>query len=167
MDLDNTLIVTESGEKFPKHYRDWKFKPGVVQALCNFFRENPQAGHLIIISNQGGIMAGHVREEDFKKKAKEVIETLRQHFGQKQLLVKVDLFYCPSIEPHNFHRKPNPGLGYMAAMKYEIPLIKAMYIGDAGGNPGDPSDSDLQFSFNAGFGHFLHIETFLNTFGNE
>lgn len=27
LDLDGTLIETKSGEKFPKDYTDWKFKP--------------------------------------------------------------------------------------------------------------------------------------------
>lgn len=56
IDKDGTLIETVSGEKFVNQPWDQKALPGVVAALDRYRTEGWE---IVIISNQGGIAAGH------------------------------------------------------------------------------------------------------------
>lgn len=59
-DLDGTLIDTVSGNTFPNGIWDMKFKFDVLDAIKKLAPE-----YVFIVTNQGGIEKGLVKEENF------------------------------------------------------------------------------------------------------
>ena len=75
-DLDGTLIKTASGSRLPKGIWDMKIRYEVLDAIkfCN-------VRHLAIISNQGGIEAGFVIEDNFKAKIDYLKSAFEEYLG--------------------------------------------------------------------------------------
>lgn len=142
-DLDGTLIVTKSGETFPKDCNDWQFKKGIKAAIQEY---NPK--YIFIISNQGGIEKGFVNENEFYIKFRKIIDEIKT-WGN----FIVDGIYCASNDPDNSNRKPNTGMvdffKHAYIMNYDFDNHHALMIGDASGLKGQFSDSDLQCARNA------------------
>lgn len=151
-DLDSTLITTLSGKTFPAGTWDWRPKLEVWDAIKV---ANPK--HLVIVSNQGGIECGFVRQADFEAKLKAVIDSLRSYIGSIDILP----IYCKSNDKQNIMRKPNIGM-YTQAVTYltenfigdatDMYNGSAVMIGDASGvSPYSTTerDEDRQFAQNA------------------
>lgn len=153
-DLDGTLIVTKSGKTFPKDCDDWQFKPGINYAIRQY---NPK--YIFIISNQGGIEKGFVKEDEFYAKFRKIINEMRT-WGD----FIVEGTYCTSNDPENVNRKPNTGMvdffrhGYVMGTDFDN--RSALMIGDASGLDGQFSDSDLQCAKNAGI-RYCDVDLFI------
>lgn len=154
-DLDGTLIQTKTGNTFARGLWDWMLKPGIHEALVKY---NPDA--LYIVTNQGGIEKGTVREADFIKKINDIVKKLQGILPE--CVVKFN--YCTSNDPQNPRRKPNSG---MYEEFYNDPGLGgfskslALMIGDASGKQGQFSDSDLESAMAFGIdycdiGDFIH-----------
>jgi D-glycero-D-manno-heptose 1,7-bisphosphate phosphatase len=61
LDKDGTLTAPKSGGAFPQHPKDQRLREGVEQALKEY-AENDWT--MAIVSNQGGVAAGHKTLED-------------------------------------------------------------------------------------------------------
>lgn len=149
IDLDGTLIKTKSGRTFPKDTDDWMIREEVWIALSKLSRE----GHLFnihIISNQGGIEKGFVKEHGFVKKISSIANMLHQ-----QTEVPVTYDYCISNDKDDLNRKPNPGMIWdfideaFVSDNIRIRDDQCLMIGDASGKEGQFSDSDKKCAENA------------------
>lgn len=153
-DLDGTLIVTKSGEKFPKDYDDWKFKPLIRDAIVEY---NPR--YIFIISNQGGIAEGFVDKAKFDVKFHKIIDEIKT-WGN----FIVDGIYSESNNSEDYYRKPNIGMVEFFRFDYvdgyDFNLRDALMIGDASGKKGQFSDSDFQCAKNAGI-KYCDVDDFI------
>lgn len=152
-DLDDTIIKTISGNKFPIDVTDFKIRKDVLDKIVEVF---PYFYYVEIVSNQGGIPQ-FVDEQDFIGKIK-AIESfmqkyLRNHTGRN---IFVNSMYCPS-NAEICMRKPNTGMleSYSSWKKSEL-----IMIGDASGKEGDFSDSDKQCAEKFGI-EYIDVEDFL------
>lgn len=153
IDLDDTIIKTISGNKFPIDVTDFKIRKEVLDKIVEVF---PTLYYVEIVSNQGGIPQ-FVDEQDFIGKIK-AIESfmqkyLRNHTGRN---IFVNSMYCPSQAEIGM-RKPNTGMleSYSSWKKSEL-----IMIGDASGKEGDFSDSDKQCAEKFGI-EYIDVEDFL------
>ena len=153
-DLDGTLIVTKSGETFPKDCDDWQFKPHIREAIQEY---NPK--YIFIISNQGGIEKGFVDEKEFFSKFRKIINEMRT-WGD----YIVDGTYCTSNDPECVDRKPNTGMvdffRTCCVMGYDFDKRHALMIGDASGLDGQFSNSDMLCAKNAGI-RYCDVDHFI------
>ena len=154
-DLDGTLIVTKSGKTFPEDEEDWEFKTGIQYAIQKY-----DPDYIFIISNQGGIEKGFVDEHKFMVKFRKIMEEMRT-WGD----FIVDGTYCASNDKDNDYRKPNTGMvdhfRHDFIDGYDFDTREALMIGDASGQDGQFSDSDLQCAKNAGI-KYCDVDDFIN-----
>lgn len=126
-DLDSTLIVTKSGNKFPKDKNDWKFMPGVVDKI----QKLPSDIKVLIITNQSSLKATE-KIEDFK-------------FKIENIAINLDVQVKVYVLISQVFRKPSSALFEKYIAQDNLSL---MYVGDAAGRKSDFSDSDINFAYN-------------------
>lgn len=135
-DLDGTLIETISGATFPEGVWDMKLKFDVFDAIKNLDPEE-----IFIVSNQGGIKKGYIKEDVFWTKLHYIQMCLSLYCGGKF----VNLEYCISTDKNDPRRKPNTGMlehGLNLYGKDNWKKENMLMIGDASGLEGQFSDSD-------------------------
>lgn len=124
IDLDNTLITTKSGKKFPIHSEDWKFIPETLDAIQYY---NKNGYRVIILSNQPGIEEGYVIENAFISKVEKICKVLEKEL--KFPPQSISYSYCPKID--NFHRMPNTGMIHELALDYELKTNQCTILGSS------------------------------------
>eukprot|EP01105_Mastigella_eilhardi_P001023 TRINITY_DN1129_c0_g1_i1.p1 TRINITY_DN1129_c0_g1~~TRINITY_DN1129_c0_g1_i1.p1 ORF type:complete len:550 (+),score=127.44 TRINITY_DN1129_c0_g1_i1:268-1917(+) len=158
-DMDDTLITTKSGKKFPESQHDWKWLyPTIPHMLAELY----QKGYTIaIFSNQAGINKGHAKEADITEKILEMCTDAR-----------VPIFSFVAAE-ENYFRKPSTDMWDLflkCCMKGRTPdLDVCLFVGDAAGRPinwkpkakKDFSCSDRMFAANIGLPFKTPEEFFL------
>ncbi len=118
-DLDNTLIQTSSGKKFPSTHEDWKFMTQVVDKLISVSKDGYR---IIILSNQLGIGNGKLKKDDFMQKIESIATKLKLPF----------LMLASTARDR--YRKPCIGMWeYLLSQKNEIDMKLSFYVGDAAG----------------------------------
>lgn len=128
LDLDGTIIVTASGHTFPTAKDDWKFKEGILHKIEQYV----EAGYYImIVSNQGGIEAGHILLNDFRQKMRQVVDRIIVSTGCP--FSRLAYRFSMSNNIDDFFRKPNPGMGYDLALSHILNLSQCLMVGDASG----------------------------------
>lgn len=128
LDLDGTVIVTKSGKTFPKDKDDWKFKEGILPKIDAYVE---RGYYVMIVSNQGGIEAGHVMLNDFRHKIRQIVGQIIVETGCP--FSRLGYRFTMSNNPDDFYRKPNPGMGYDLAMSHILDLSQSLMVGDASG----------------------------------
>lgn len=155
-DLDGTIIITKSGKTFPEDCKDWQFKPYVLHALRNY---NPT--HLHIVTNQGGIEKGFVKELEFIAKMEDICAQLQECLPD----TRITFDYCIGNDPNDKFRKPNSGMIDLycndAVSGTDCDKRNCLMIGDASGLEGQFSDSDKRCAENAGV-EYMDIEDFID-----
>lgn len=150
LDLDHTLIRPKSGETFPKDADDWEFVPKMLNALWYDIHRDMRP--IVIVTNQGGVVAGHHTVEEIEAKLKKVEEELVKHLrGNFEYKYPVEVFSYAAYA-YNYYRKPSPGMAYQAACEIGLDLSKCHMIGDM--------ESDEQFAKHAGMS-FQHVDSYL------
>lgn len=161
-DLDGTLIDTISNNKFPIGIWDMKINFKVLDAIKKL---NPN--YICIISNQGGIEKGFIREEHFNAKFKYIINSVNNYTG-----INTVGDYCPYNDIDNPYRKPNTeNLSkrlYRIGYYYDSSITKqdCLMIGDASGLEGQFSDTDKKTAENFGIDYF-DVNEFVNKYTIE
>ena len=149
-DLDSTLIETRSGTIFPTSILD--FKP--IWKVWKYLKSNLEDGdYLFIVTNQGGIEKGLVKDSHFMSKILFICYSLEEYIKKN---IEVGYMYCSSNDAKNQFRKPNTGMFEELLLKYnlkDIPKSSMLMIGDASGRQGDFSDSDLRAAENFGISY--------------
>lgn len=160
IDLDGTLIETRSGETHPIGVFDMQFRLEVLHQLRDM-----QPNAIFIVTNQGGIEKGYTDPYFFQNKLKYVLSSIQELVGRH---ICVAARFCPSNDPQDALRKPNPGM--LEAMFSEFNNMasrqftreECIMIGDASGKEGDFSDSDYQCAVNFGC-DYMDVEEFIET----
>lgn len=147
-DLDNTLICTKSGKKFPINNKDWKFLYNnvkeILEKLVQLVPLYETKYCIIIISNQLKI-----NNETFMEKINEI---------QKQL--NLELKFLCSIKKNKYRK---PMTGFFDKLIENINIDKrSFYCGDAAGREKDFSDCDYKFAKNCCINFKLPEEIFEN-----
>ena len=121
-DLDNTLIKTVSGKRFPSGVDDWEIRKKVLYRLQQLHKENAK---IVVFSNQAGIADDLSGRANFKQKIEAIAVSL-----QLPLLLLVST-------KRDIYRKPNVGMWeYMQAHCNGglVPnRLESFYVGDAAG----------------------------------
>ena len=158
IDLDDTLISTRTGNKFPAGIWDMKLNLPVFDQLKKL---HPLA--VLIASNQGGIELGIVPQQLFEPKFIYVIASLQEYIGLNTLVAGQ---FCVVNDVTNENRKPNCGMLNSMLKQFEditkinIENTECLMIGDASGKPGDHSDTDRKTAENFGC-DYLDVKEFI------
>ncbi|EAW11171.1 putative DNA 3'-phosphatase Tpp1 [Aspergillus clavatus NRRL 1] len=161
-DLDSTLVVTASGNTFPRDSSDWKwFSPNVPTKLKAL---SASGYHVVIITNQKRISLTQSLSKgrsdsksltNFKERAAAVM---------RQLDIPVSVYAATEDDEH---RKPRTGMWREFVEDwdldvYGVALDESFYVGDAAGRPGDHSTVDRRFAANVGIPFKTPEEFFLD-----
>ena len=121
LDVDGTLRVTLSGEKYPRTPDDIELLPGRKAVLERWISEGYK---LFFISNQSGVHSGKLTSEDADTCFQKTIELLG--------LPIEEVCYCPhSAFPVGcFCRKPMPGIAVYLSNKYQLAPEHLVMVGD-------------------------------------
>lgn len=129
VDMDDTLIKTVSGGAFPLGIYDMTLRLDVFAKIKMLA---PNA--VFIVSNQGGIEAGHVNLTLFQHKFMYVLAALQEFLG---LHTFVAGRFCPTQDPKFEGRKPNTAMltimldEFEQIVKdYKFTKEECVYIGD-------------------------------------
>ncbi|GAA5987146.1 hypothetical protein JCM5350_003861 [Sporobolomyces pararoseus] len=146
-DLDGTIIVPKSGNKFPKDKDDWKFWSNEVKAKLRAVHGEGYA--IVFISNQAGNPG---QQKAFKDK----LPLLCRH-------LKIPLHAFAAFDRDIF-RKPATGIWDVFVKDYnggvEIDYEKSFYVGDAAGRAADHNDTDRKFAINCDLPFYTPEEYF-------
>lgn len=160
-DLDGTLIETASSETFPLGVWDMRIRTDVLDRLKKIAKSGAYGITVIIVTNQGGIETGYVRNDRFVAKMDYIVACIKDYVGDDRMVVKYE--YCTSNDKECRCRKPNTGMFDKSV--WRLPKECAdkdlmVMIGDASGKPGDFSDSDRMFAMNAGI-DYMDVDDFI------
>jgi bifunctional polynucleotide phosphatase/kinase len=150
-DLDGTLIIPSSGNKFPKNENDWKWLYNNIPDKLNELYNNNW--NIIIFTNQNGLSKGKIKISTLITKFKNIIQ---------QLNFPITIFI--STADDNF-RKPQIGMWKIANKLLKIKpnlFSESFFVGDAAGRINDFSCSDRKFALNIGINFYTPEEYFLN-----
>lgn len=141
-DLDSTLVVTASGNTFPRDSSDWKwFSPNVPTKLQDL---NADGYQVVIMSNQKRISL----QKDLKggrADSKSLTNFKERVTGvMRQIDIPISV-YAATADDEN--RKPRTGMWKEFVEDYDldvfgIDLCASFYVGDAAGRPRDHSMVD-------------------------
>lgn len=162
IDLDGTVTNTITGDIFPKGIWDMKLNFEVLDAICGM-----KPKYVFIVTNQGGIESGYVKEEAFKAKADYIVASIREYCHIKD----VYLSYCTTNDKSDPNRKPNCGmLIYMTETyvgdDFEYIKSRSLMVGDASGKPGQFSDSDKKTAERFGC-DYMDVEDFVDFYQED
>lgn len=163
-DLDDTLIASEVKKKKDKSSNEGfslLYKKELMLDRINQFIEKEKAS-VAIFSNQNGIEAGKINENEFKQKIDKLFNN--------ELKFPCVFFAAKSKD---YYRKPSIGMLELFEEKYndgiKIDRDTSIFVGDAAGRKkgkdhpkNDFSDSDYKFALNIKFNFKTPEEFFLN-----
>ncbi len=121
LDVDGTLRVTRSGEKYPKAPDDFVLLPGRREVLAKW---HAAGWALFFVSNQSGVSSGKVDTE--------TVEAAMRGTADALGVPVVDVAYCPhpAFPVGCFCRKPMPGLGVALIDRYGLDPARLVMVGD-------------------------------------
>lgn len=160
IDLDETLITTKSGKRFPEGVWDMELKLKVFDQLKKM---SPAA--IFIVSNQGGIQLNLIDRNLFANKYLYVISCMTEYIAGKTNFTFIAGKICEDNNESNENRKPNPGMLKSFVEEFEQKIFKkidkknCLMIGDASGLKDSFSDSDLKTAMNFGI-DYLDVKEF-------
>lgn len=116
--------------------------------------------YIFIVTNQGGIEKGFVKESDFIRKAEYINYAIQEYTG-----INTNYGYCKLNDPDYWYRKPNIGLLDTIMRRNvlaidEVEKEDCLMIGDASGKKGQYSDTDKKTAENFGI-DYLDVEDFI------
>ena len=119
--LDRDGVINTNG--FVNSVDDFQFLPQALQALKLL---NDLDKRVFIITNQGGIEAGHITEQTLHDIHVHMIEHVNAAGGH---IAKI--YHCPHLNNH-YDRKPNPGMIERALNEFNLQNAKdeCCFIGD-------------------------------------
>ncbi|HWO95284.1 MAG TPA: HAD family hydrolase [Bacillus sp. (in: firmicutes)] len=136
LDRDGVIneVLTER-VKFVNKPHQLYFLPGVPEAIKKL---NAQFDYIFVVTNQGGVGLGFMKEEQLKKVHDHMIAELK-----KEGATIHDVAYCPHKPKAGCAcRKPGSKMIEDLAEKYDIDLSKSYMVGD--------TDTDIQAGKKAG-----------------
>lgn len=137
-----TLFLDRDGvinhEKHLDYIHTWDefaFYDGVKEAIAVFAKT---FNRIVVVTNQKGVGKGVTKLQDLQLIHKNMVAEIEQAGG------RIDaVYFCADLEDDSPNRKPNPGMGLQAAIKFpDIDLNKTIMIGN--------TISDMKFGRNLG-----------------
>jgi histidinol-phosphate phosphatase family protein len=121
LDVDGTLRVTRSGERYPRDVGDVMLKPRRREVLAQWVADGYR---LFFVSNQSGVSSGKVSATLAEACFKRTIDLLG--------LPVDDVAYCPhqAFPVACFCRKPMPGLAVALIERHGLALSDLVIVGD-------------------------------------
>ena len=119
-DRDGVLVeapTVNNLPKSPKTIKDIKLCKGIVK-FCKFYKK--KNFYLIMVTNQPDFS----RKKNSKKNINQINEYLKKKLNFD------DVYVCFSDDDKCIDRKPNPGMIYIGAKKFNLNLRKSFLIGD-------------------------------------
>ncbi len=136
--LDRDGVINEvltKRVKFVNHPKQLYFLPGVAEAIKKL---NQYFDHVFVVTNQGGVGLGFMKEEQLQKIHHHMIAELK-----KEGAIIDEAVYCPHKPKAGCDcRKPHSKLIVDLAEKYRIDLSKSYMVGD--------TDTDIMAGKKAG-----------------
>lgn len=133
--LDRDGVINYDRPDYIKEWREVKFYPDCLQALCKLRQKGIGT---ILISNQSAINRGLISRQNFW----DIHERMMDRLASERCCPAA-AFYCPHRPDESCRcRKPLPGMIEAAAQLLRIPLSATIMIGDR--------PTDLQAARSAG-----------------
>ena len=135
-DLDSTIIVTESGQDFPRDSEDWKFKPKMLEKICQLYKKGIM---IFVVTNQAGMDEGYVKPNSFELKRYQINKNINNYVSlrlDKDLrkdLIDVISWWFVAVSNEDPRKKPSPDFAKQAKEKFKLNLKDCVMIGDASG----------------------------------
>ena len=121
--LDRDGVINVEAEGYVTDWSEFEFLP---DALDTIKRATDEGYDIIIISNQSAIGRGLCSRETIDEIMSNMVERVEARGGKI-----MDIFYCPHTPEDKCDcRKPEPGLFFQAADKYNIKLTDTWFVGD-------------------------------------
>ena len=120
-DLDDTIIKTKSGKKFPRDKEDWVFTYDNTKEIL---QKLDQTYNIIFITNQKRLKKYELRD-DFIEKIDAIV---------KALDIPINIYISTS---EGYYRKPFTGLWVFIKSHPKSQSKKSFYCGDAAGREGN------------------------------
>lgn len=146
LDVDGTLVITQSGATFRKTADDWQWLPGRVEKLKEL-RE--QGVKIALATNQAGVAFPWSRFTEAEMQAE--IEAVAREIGAEYIGV---CYSTPNEKAlpayrnaNDAKRKPGPGMLLEAMRYYGVSPKEALMVGDR--------EEDEQAAQNCGVGFML------------
>ncbi|CAN5525204.1 D-glycero-alpha-D-manno-heptose-1,7-bisphosphate 7-phosphatase [soil metagenome] len=129
------VINTELRNEYVKNWSEFNFEPGALKALENL---STLFGTIVIVTNQRGVGAGIMTEDDLLRIHDEMLKEINQHGG------RIDqIYFATHIDREHESRKPFPAMGHLAKKEFpHIEFSKSVMVGN--------SLSDMEFGRNLG-----------------
>lgn len=120
--LDRDGVINSQEKGFVNKPSDFELLPGAARAIKML---NDRKIMTIIVTNQGGIEAGHMTLNDFNS----IMDYMDDQL--KKFKAKIDhIYYCKSNSPSDYFRKPNPGMISASAKELKLENHTKYMIGD-------------------------------------
>jgi D-glycero-D-manno-heptose 1,7-bisphosphate phosphatase len=134
LDRDGVINYENPGT-YVRNWDEFIFYPNATENIAYF---NTRFQHLILATNQRGIMKGIMTISDLENIHERMLKAIEENGG------KIDrIYYCIDAEASSPCRKPNPGMAHQAVRDFpEIDLKKSLMVGN--------NISDMLFGKNAG-----------------
>jgi D-glycero-D-manno-heptose 1,7-bisphosphate phosphatase len=122
--LDRDGVINHDSADYIKTADEWRPIPGSLEAI----KRLKNAGYLVTVAtNQSGLARGLFTEESLQKIHNKMHEMLAERGTSLD-----GIFYCPHGPSDNCAcRKPEPGLLFQIADKFDIDLSKTSFVGDS------------------------------------
>lgn len=122
--LDRDGVINQDSDAYIKNADEWIPVPGSLDAI----KRLKKAGYLVTVaSNQSGMSRGLFSEDDLR----EIDKKMHQMLAAQDTGVD-GIFYCRHGPKENcLCRKPQPGLLFDIADKYNIDLSVTPFVGDS------------------------------------
>lgn len=134
--LDRDGVINYEKHKDYIHtWEEFRFYDGVKEAIKTF---SEKFNRIIIVTNQKGIGKGLTKPADLHDIHTMMQQEIEQAGGHIDAI-----YFCGDLDDNSPNRKPNPGMGYMAAERFEdINFSRAIMVGN--------TISDMEFGRNLG-----------------
>ena len=138
--LDRDGVINEDSSEYIKSVDEWIPIPGSLEAMAALTQARVKVA---IATNQSGVSRGYYSEATLHAMHNKMMKLLAELGG------KVDyLAYCIDLpDSGSTRRKPEPGMLFEISRALNIPLGKAVFVGD--------TFSDYQAAQSAGCGFIL------------
>ena len=145
--LDNTLIFTKSGRKYPLHSKDWIINIDIIDVIKYLYNKGYK---IILLDNQESVANGYMIKELFDGKILEILGMIERASGLE------DNSICYTFwlgERDDYYMLPNPGMMYECALEYELDLSNSDIVGS--------SDEDYKLYQNSGLRTYYNVDKIL------
>lgn len=124
LDRDGVLNeVLTNRVKFVNQPKDLYLLEGAAEAVAELSKTGLD---IFVVTNQGGVGLGFLKERDLKKIHDHLINLVKEHGGTIK-----EVSYCPHKPKAGCEcRKPNPGQLFDLAQRHNLSLEESVMIGD-------------------------------------